>query len=47
VGVHTNYGIIFGVGTIIGAWILTIVYVVWANTVYDKEVKGIKEEFLK
>jgi len=47
VGVHTNYGIIFGVGTIIGAWVLTIIYVVWANTVYDKEVKSLKDDFLK
>lgn len=46
VGVHTNYGIILGVGTIIGAWLLTLVYVIWANTVYDKEVKAIKDEFL-
>ena len=47
IGVHTNYGIVLGVGTIVGAWILTIIYVVWANTIYDKEVKGIKDEFLK
>lgn len=47
IGVHTNYGIVLGIGTIIGAWILTIIYVVWANTIYDKEVKAIKDEFLK
>ncbi|MCM2315842.1 MAG: DUF485 domain-containing protein [Thermoanaerobaculia bacterium] len=47
IGVHTNYGIVLGIGTIVGAWILTIIYVVWANTIYDKEVKGIKDEFLK
>ena len=46
VGVHTNYGIILGIGTIIGAWLLTLVYVVWANKVYDAEVKAIKDEFL-
>ena len=46
VGVHTNYGIILGIGTIIGAWLLTLIYVVWANKIYDAEVKGIKDEFL-
>ena len=46
IGVHTNYGIIFGVGAIVGAWILTLVYVVWANKIYDAEVKAIKDEFL-
>lgn len=43
----TNYGIIFGVGTIVGAWLLTVAYVVWANNVYDVEVKAIKDEFIK
>lgn len=43
VGEYTNWGIIFGVGGILIAWILTAVYVVWANNVYDKEVDSIKQ----
>lgn len=46
IGEHTNYGIVLGIGTIIGAWLLTLVYVVWANKIYDAEVKAIKDEFL-
>jgi uncharacterized membrane protein (DUF485 family) len=44
VGVYTNYGIIFGVLCIVLSWVLTIVYVIWANNVYDKEVEELKRE---
>ena len=43
VGEFTNWGIILGVLCIVVAWILTAIYVVWANTVYDKEVDSIKK----
>ena len=43
VGEFTNWGIILGVLCIVVAWILTAIYVVWANTVYDKEVDSIKQ----
>jgi uncharacterized membrane protein (DUF485 family) len=43
VGEFTNWGILFGVGGILIAWILTAIYVVWANNVYDKEVDSIKQ----
>jgi uncharacterized membrane protein (DUF485 family) len=43
VGEFTNWGIIFGIFGIVFAWILTAVYVVWANNVYDKEVDSIKQ----
>jgi uncharacterized membrane protein (DUF485 family) len=43
VGEFTNWGIIFGIFGIVFAWILTAVYVVWANNVYDKEVDSIKK----
>jgi len=46
VGVYTNYGIIFGVLTIVLSWLLTIIYVVWANTIYDKEVDELKKQLL-
>jgi uncharacterized membrane protein (DUF485 family) len=44
VGVYTNVGILMGVGVIFAAWILTYIYVIWANNVYDKEVEEIKKE---
>ncbi len=46
VGEFTNWGIILGVLCIVVAWILTAIYVVWANTVYDKEVDAIKQTML-
>jgi len=46
VGEFTNWGIIFGVLAIVFAWILTAIYVVWANNVYDKEVDSIKQTML-
>lgn len=44
VGVYTNFGILFGIGAIILAWALTLIYVVWANNAYDKEVDEIRSE---
>ncbi len=44
VGVYTNYGILFGVLTIVLSWVLTVVYVLWANTSYDKEVDEIRRQ---
>ncbi|MGA1861411.1 DUF485 domain-containing protein [Deferribacter thermophilus] len=43
VGVYTNVGIIMAVGVIFAAWILTYIYVIWANNVYDKEVEELKK----
>lgn len=43
VGEFTNWGIILGIFGIIFAWILTAIYVIWANNVYDKEVDSIKQ----
>jgi uncharacterized membrane protein (DUF485 family) len=39
----TTWGIPLGVLTIVLAWILTALYVVWANTKYDKEVSRLKD----
>jgi uncharacterized membrane protein (DUF485 family) len=44
VGVYTNYGIIFGVLVIVLAWVLTFIYVLWANFSYDKKVEELKKE---
>ncbi len=42
--VYTNVGILFGMLVIVGAWVLTMIYVIWANTSYDKEVEFFKKE---
>jgi len=46
VGTYTTLGIVMGVLTIVGSWLLTVVYVVWANTSYDREVNSIKKELI-
>ena len=43
VDAHTTLGIVFGMLTIVGAWLLTVAYVIWANTRYDREVDAIKK----
>lgn len=47
IGEYTTLGIPMGVGVILGAWILTVIYVVWANRVYDPAVKSLKDQLLK
>ncbi len=32
VGTYATLGIVFGAVTIVGSWLLTVVYVMWANT---------------
>jgi uncharacterized membrane protein (DUF485 family) len=44
VGAHATLGIVCGMLTIVGAWLLTVVYVIWANTRYDREVAAIKKD---
>jgi uncharacterized membrane protein (DUF485 family) len=46
VGQHATLGIVLGALTIVGSWALTVVYVVWANTRYDREVNAIKQELV-
>jgi uncharacterized membrane protein (DUF485 family) len=46
VGRFTTLGIVLGALTIVGSWVLTVVYVVWANTGYDREVDAIKRELI-
>jgi uncharacterized membrane protein (DUF485 family) len=40
-------GIPVGIGIIIFAWILTGVYVSWANRIYDRQVKELKNKIIK
>lgn len=42
IGDATTLGIPIGAGVIVGAWVLTFVYVVWANRHYDPEVERLK-----
>lgn len=46
IGIATNVGIILGVGVIIGSWLLTVIYVLWANSSYDKTVSELKKELI-
>lgn len=43
VGQTVTVGIYMGIGVIVSAWLLTIIYVIWANKVYDKEVEELKK----
>jgi uncharacterized membrane protein (DUF485 family) len=47
VGEYTTRGIPIGVGVIVAAWVLTAIYVVWANRVHDVEVRRLLEEMKK
>lgn len=42
IGAVTTLGIPLGVGVILVAWVLTAVYVVWANRVYDPAVERLR-----
>ena len=42
VGEVTTLAIPLGVGVIVGAWVLTAIYVAWANAAYDPMVGKLK-----
>jgi len=44
IGVVTTLGIPLGVAVILISWVLTAVYVAWANRVYDAEVKRLRDQ---
>ncbi len=43
IGDSLNLAIIVGIGIIIFSWLITGVYVYWANNYYDADVKEIKK----
>ena len=43
IGEVTTLGIPVGAAVILGAWILTGVYVLWANRAYDSEVARLRD----
>lgn len=46
IGEFTTNGIVMGVSVIIGAWVLGLIYIYWANNIYDKEVEALKNELI-
>ncbi|HLX07720.1 MAG TPA: DUF485 domain-containing protein [Thermoanaerobaculia bacterium] len=47
VGEYTTIGIPIGVGVIVAAWVLTGIYVSWANRVQDAEVSRLVDDLKK
>ena len=44
IGEVTTLGIPLGVGVIVLSWVLTVIYVIWANNSYDPEVQRLKDQ---
>lgn len=44
VGEVTTLGIVLGIAVLVLAWVLTAVYVVWANRQYDPEVERLRRQ---
>jgi len=44
IGEVTTLGIPLGVAVILLSWVLTAVYVIWANKVHDPEVRDLKSK---
>jgi uncharacterized membrane protein (DUF485 family) len=40
----TPIGIPLGAAVIVGSWVLTAIYIVWANRSYDPEVERLRRE---
>jgi uncharacterized membrane protein (DUF485 family) len=45
-GDTTPIGIPLGAAVIVGSWVLTAIYIVWANRTYDREAARLRAEFL-
>ena len=44
VGEATTLGIVLGAAVIVGAWLLTAIYVVWANSRHDPEAARLRRQ---
>lgn len=42
IGEATTIGIPIGAGVILGAWVLTAIYIIWANRRHDPEVDRLR-----
>lgn len=47
IGEHTTLGIPLGAGVIVLSWVLTAVYVLWANRSHDAAVEQLKDQVRK
>lgn len=47
IGEHITLGLPLGIGIIVFAWLLTGLYIYWANNKYDKSVLDIKNQISK
>jgi uncharacterized membrane protein (DUF485 family) len=43
----TPIGIPLGAAVIVGSWVLTALYIVWANRSYDPEVERLRRELAR
>jgi uncharacterized membrane protein (DUF485 family) len=43
----TPIGVPIGVGVILGSWLLTAIYIVWANRRYDPEVARLRDDLVR
>uniref|UniRef100_A0A7C4AJJ2 DUF485 domain-containing protein n=1 Tax=Thermodesulfovibrio aggregans TaxID=86166 RepID=A0A7C4AJJ2_9BACT len=41
---NINLGIVMGIGVILLSWILTGIYVIWVNKIYDERMTAIKKK---
>lgn len=46
IGDATTLGIPLAIAVIILSWLLTVIYVVWANSIYDPEVRKMRAQLL-
>ena len=44
IGNTTTLGIALGISVIVLSWVLTVIYVIWANKSYDPEVRRLKDQ---
>jgi len=47
IGEHITLGLPIGIGIILFAWMLTGVYIRWANKTYDKSVRELRNQVLQ
>lgn len=47
IGEHLTIGLPIGIGVIIFAWLLTGIYIHWANSSYDQKVRELKNQLMK
>lgn len=46
IGEHLTIGLPIGIGIIIFAWLLTGIYIRWANISYDKSVRELRNQII-